>query len=144
MLQRDNLTNGVFKVILAIWIRFQGNLARTTKFELKMNPVIFAAGIENEGHWAWPSGSLWPFRIKKRHSTSLSYTDLGRPKRALVEYSEIVIGVGISTKLAWVYMWVCIRVCALWLDCLDNNINISYMGVYVGHIAITIGTKDRW
>ena len=28
-----------------------------------MHPVIPSAGIENGGHWPWPSRSFWPFRI---------------------------------------------------------------------------------
>ena len=50
-------------------------------------------------YWKWEALTLtfkviWPFRLKKRHSTSLFYTDLGwargatRPKRALAYIYE--------------------------------------------------------
>ena len=119
--------------------------ARITKFAPNMHAVTLSAVIENEGHWPWPSRSvwpflleillnlacpydnssqmwaritnfapnmhlgillgsiengghsltltfkvIWPFQLKKRHSTSLLYTDLAwpgvvtRPKRAVV------------------------------------------------------------
>ena len=81
-----------------------------------MHSWILWAGIGQRGHWPWFSRSfwpiwhrilacprdnffldltltfkaIWPFRLTKRHSTSLLYTALGRqrcatrPKRALV------------------------------------------------------------
>ena len=35
--------------------------ARITKFASNMHPGILSAGIENWGHWPWPSRSLWLF-----------------------------------------------------------------------------------
>ena len=70
------------------WLRILGNFAclhdnlywiwaRITKFPWNVYLGILSAVIENGGHWRWPSRS---FRHKKRHSTSLLYTDLGRPR----------------------------------------------------------------
>ena len=54
------------------WLRILGNSvcppdnssqiwARITKFAPNMQPGILSAGIENGGHWPWPSRSFWPF-----------------------------------------------------------------------------------
>ena len=54
------------------WLRIVGNLAcprdnssqiwtGITKFTPNMHPGIFSAGIDNGGHWPWPSRSFWPF-----------------------------------------------------------------------------------
>ena len=47
--------------------------ARITKFAPNMHLEILLAGVENEGHWPWPSRSFWPFVLKKRHSSLLLY-----------------------------------------------------------------------
>ena len=38
--------------------------ARITKFAPNMHPGILSAGIENGGHWPWPSRSSWPFWLR--------------------------------------------------------------------------------
>ena len=58
-----------------LWLRILGNLAcphdnssqiwaRITKFAPNMHPEILWAGIENGGHWPWPSRSFWPFWLR--------------------------------------------------------------------------------
>ena len=37
------------------------NWARITKFASNMHSGILSAGIENGGHWPWPSRSFWLF-----------------------------------------------------------------------------------
>ena len=57
------------------WLKILGNLvcscdnssqicARITKFATNMHPGILSAGIENGGHWPWPSVSFWPFSLR--------------------------------------------------------------------------------
>ena len=38
--------------------------AGITKFATNMHPGILSAGIENGGHWPWPSRSFWPFWLR--------------------------------------------------------------------------------
>ena len=56
----------------SFWLRILGNSAcphdysshmwaRIAKFAPNMHPGIASAGIENGGHWLWPSRSFWPF-----------------------------------------------------------------------------------
>ena len=70
------------------WLRILVNLpsmhnnstsiwARITKFGPNTHPGILSPIIENGGPWPSPPRSFW-----QRHSTSLSYTDLSRPKGA--------------------------------------------------------------
>ena len=57
------------------WLRILGNLAcphdnssqiwaRITKFVPRMHHGILSTGIENGGHWPWPSRSFWPFWLR--------------------------------------------------------------------------------
>ena len=58
-----------------LWLRILRNLAclrdnssqiwaRITKFAPNMHPGILLVGIENGGHWPWPSRSFWPFWLR--------------------------------------------------------------------------------
>ena len=38
--------------------------ARITKFAPNMHPGILSVGIENGGHWPWPSRSFWTFWLR--------------------------------------------------------------------------------
>ena len=38
--------------------------AGITKFAPNMHPGTLSAGIENGGHWPWPSRSFWPFCLR--------------------------------------------------------------------------------
>ena len=38
--------------------------AGITKFGPNIHPGILPAGIENGGHWPWPSRSFWPFWLR--------------------------------------------------------------------------------
>ena len=38
--------------------------ARIIKFVTNMHPGILSAGIENRGHWPWPSRSFWLFWLR--------------------------------------------------------------------------------
>ena len=57
------------------WLRILGNLTcphdnssqiwtGITKFTSNMHPGILSTGIENGGHWPWPSRSFWPFWLR--------------------------------------------------------------------------------
>ena len=57
------------------WLRILGNLAclrdnssyiwaRIPNFAPNMHPGMLSAGIENGGHWPWPSRSFWPFWLR--------------------------------------------------------------------------------
>ena len=64
-----------FKVILTFCLRILGILAcphnnssqvwaRFNKFAPNIHPGMLLAGIENGGHWSWPSRSFWPFWLR--------------------------------------------------------------------------------
>ena len=38
--------------------------AGITKFSPSMHPAMLSAGIEDRGHWPWPSRSFWPFWLR--------------------------------------------------------------------------------
>ena len=57
------------------WLKIVGNSAcphenlsqiwaRITKFAPSMHHGILSAGIENGGHWLWPSRSFWPLWLR--------------------------------------------------------------------------------
>ena len=59
----------------SFWLSILGNLAclrdnssqiwgRITKFAPNMHPGILLAGIENGGHWPWPSRSIYLFWLR--------------------------------------------------------------------------------
>ena len=52
--------------------------ARIIKFVTNMHPGIFSTGIENKGHWPWPSRSFWPFWLRILENSACPQNNLSQ------------------------------------------------------------------
>ena len=93
--------------------RLRFELELITKFAPKMHPGILSAGIENGGHWPWPSKSFWPFWLRILVNSACPCDNSSQILARITKFApnmhlEIILGsneIGGSLTLTFKVIW---------------------------------------